>query len=666
MPAAPFPANEEERLRALADFDILDTKPEHAFDDVAQLAAAICGTPIALISFVDRDRQWFKARIGMERTETPRTEAFCAYAIHDAAVLEVPDATADVRFSDNPLVTRDPHIRFYAGAPVTTADGLHLGTVCALDTIARTLSEQQRSALAALARQVSVLLQHRYRMHVMSTLVDRSPVAIYAKDENGRYFYANQVFETLSRVNAIGRTSTEIFGDSIGKLLDAADRALLAGGDGSHAADVAVYGAGSEWLTTRFVITRLNGAPAIAAIGVDVTDIAEATGRATEADRQRLDLIESMPAVIWERWYREDGTLSSSFVSPYIRPLLGYTEEEWLSADDFWKRAVDPTDRAALETSLRDALFPRSLLCQLITRDGKRIWAEMTSSGESVPHRTRTVIIDATDSINARLRREIDDRIYTEFSTLNNELATMQRTLVQQRNDLRDMNEEKNRFIGMAAHDLRNPLGAILMFTEVLIRKTAPRLDDQETAVIRRIESVTRKMSAIVNGFLDVARIESGNLGLNLETTDLTRLVSTVVELQTPLAAQKDIELVFAAADAVPVTIDVGKIEQVVTNLLTNAIKFSPPGTAVTINVAAREHAAEISVTDQGPGITAELAPQLFTSFARGSAKPTAGEASVGLGLAICKRIVEGHAGQIRIESTPGQGATFYVELPAR
>jgi signal transduction histidine kinase len=371
-----------------------------------------------------------------------------------------------------------------------------------------------------------------------------------------------------------------------------------------------------------------------------------------------------MPAVIWERWYREDGSLASSFVSPYIRPLLGYSEEEWLSDDDFWKRAVDPKDRHALEANLRDARFPSSLLCQLITRDGNRIWAEMTTSGENVPHRTRTVIVDTTDSINARLRREIDDRIYTEFSALNNELATMQRTVVQQRNDLGAMNEEKNRFIGMAAHDLRNPLGAILMFTEVLIRKTAPRLDEKETAVIRQIGTVTRKMSAIVNDFLDVAKIESGNLGLNIETVDLTRLVSNVVELQTPLAGQKEIELRFAPADALPVTIDAGKIEQVVTNLLTNAIKFSPPGSSVTINVAAGEHAAEISVADQGPGIAADVAPQLFTSFARGPAKPTAGETSTGLGLAICKRIVEGHGGQIRLESTPGNGATFYVELP--
>jgi signal transduction histidine kinase len=666
MPAAPIPPNEDERLRALTRYDILDTSPEAEFDDVAQLAAAICGTHVALISFIDRDRQWFKARVGLDRTETPRAEAFCAYAIHDAPVLVVPDATNDARFSDNPLVTSDPHIRFYAGAPITTEDGFRIGTVCVIDMTPRSLSEKQRAALEALARQVSRLLQYRHRTHVTSTLLDRSPVIIYAKDQAGRYLYANQLLQTLVApgVDTLGHTSTEVFGERIGRPLDEGDASALQGGDGSSGMDIAVYGAGSQWLMSRIVITRLNGARAVAAVGVDVTDIGEATRRAGEAEQQRREIIESMPAVIWERRYAADGTLSSSFVNPYIRQLVGYSEDEWLSTEDFWRRAVAPKDHVPLESNLRDARFPVALLCQLTTKEGKRVWAEVTTSGEASPHRTRTVMVDVTEAINARLRKEIDDRIYTEFSALNNELATMQRTVIQQRNDLLEMHDEKNRFIGMAAHDLRNPLGGILMFAEVLLRQTAPALDEKQVTLIRQIQSVTRKMSAIVNDFLDVSKIEAGHLALTLESADLTQLVHGVVDMQRPLAARKEIQLLFAPHDTTPVVVDAGKIEQVVTNIVTNAIKFSGTGSVVTIAVTAHADLTEISVADQGPGIAPELVPQLFVPFAQGDAKPTAGESSVGLGLAICKRIVEGHGGRIRVESTPGEGTTFYVELP--
>jgi PAS domain S-box-containing protein len=666
MPAPPIPSNEDERLHALARYDILDTGPEGEFDDVALLAAAICETPVAMISFIDRDRQWFKARVGIETSETPREQAFCAYAIHDASVLVVPDATADARFSDSALVTSDPHFRFYAGAPIITVDGFRIGAVCVMDTQARSLSERQRSALEALARQVSRLLHHRHRMHVTSTLVDRSPVMIYAKDEQGRYLFANQRFHTLVTDGAspIGRTSAEVFGERVGRPLDEADRAVVTA-EGLSGMDIAVYGAESEWLMSRFAFTRQGGSQAVSAIGVDVTAVGEATRRAGEAERQRREILESIPAVIWERRYDDEGELSSSFVSPYIRQLLGYTEDEWLSADDFWVRAVEMKYREALETNLRGALSTVSLLCELIGKDGKRVWAELTTSGQSSPQRTRTVIVDVTDLINARLRKEVDDRIYTEFSALNNELATAQRTVVQQRNDLRAMNEEKSQFIGMAAHDLRNPLAGILMFAEVLMRQAAPRLEEKQIAHIRQIQSVARKMSAIVNDFLDVSKIEAGHLVINLQSVDLTQLVQSVVDLQRPLADAKKTELVFVSQDTTPVAIDAGKVEQVVTNLLTNAIKFSAPGSVVTVAVTADSKAAVISVSDQGPGIAPELVPKLFVPFARGGATPTAGEVSVGLGLAICKRIVEGHGGRIRVQSAPGAGATFYVELPA-
>ncbi len=162
MQHPPYPSNERNRLNALLRYNVLDTESEQGFDDLTALAAYICGTPIALVSLVDESRQWFKSKFGTDVTQTSREISFCAYTIcQPQDLMIVPNTLKDERFAHNPLVTSDPHIRFYAGAPLVTPDGFAVGSLCVIDRVPRELNLQQQQALAALSRQVISQLELR-------------------------------------------------------------------------------------------------------------------------------------------------------------------------------------------------------------------------------------------------------------------------------------------------------------------------------------------------------------------------------------------------------------------------------------------------------------------------------------------------------------------------
>ena len=152
---------ESNRIQKLLSYKVLDTSAETAYDDLTLIAAQICGTSTSAVSLIDSGRQWFKARVGMELSETPRDMAFCAHAILKPQVMIVPDARLDERFANNPLVVGEPFIRFYAGAPIVTPEGYAMGTLCVLDSEPKTLDAKQIAALEAIARQVVGLLEMR-------------------------------------------------------------------------------------------------------------------------------------------------------------------------------------------------------------------------------------------------------------------------------------------------------------------------------------------------------------------------------------------------------------------------------------------------------------------------------------------------------------------------
>ena len=220
---ARLPVNEAARLDALRRYDILDTAPEQAFDDLTRLAADICGTPIAVISLSDRDRQWFKSKVGLKVTEVPRDIAICAHAILQSGLFIVRDTLADDRFSTNPLATSDPWFRFYAGAPLVTPEGYVLGTLCVIDHVPRDLSAEQQDALRVLSRQVVSQLELRRHVAMMSrTMVERAwaQEALQESEERFRSVVESAADAIIladhrGRIISWNRAARQLFGYSV-------------------------------------------------------------------------------------------------------------------------------------------------------------------------------------------------------------------------------------------------------------------------------------------------------------------------------------------------------------------------------------------------------------------------------------------------------------------
>jgi signal transduction histidine kinase len=233
------------------------------------------------------------------------------------------------------------------------------------------------------------------------------------------------------------------------------------------------------------------------------------------------------------------------------------------------------------------------------------------------------------------------------------------------RERLREMNDEKNEFMGIAAHDLRNPLSAIKGYSEMVVEDAQDLKHRELEENGRRILDTAARMAEMVQNLLDANRIERGEMQLNLAPTDLARIVGSVTETHRPRAAAKQQTLQLENEPApVTVLLDPSVMVQVLENLVSNAVKYSPAGKNIVVRLKRLPAAVRCEVQDEGPGLSAEDHAKLFGKFARLTAKPTGGEHSTGLGLSIVKKMVEAMNGRVWCESELGRGAMFVVEFP--
>jgi len=298
------------------------------------------------------------------------------------------------------------------------------------------------------------------------------------------------------------------------------------------------------------------------------------------------------------------------------------------------------------------------------TVDFSRFFSGMMVINNEQTEHIRKLEKERLKSLNSKSADSV--LMFDELTRLNNDLVNMQRELSKKNHELAELNKLKNQFIGMAAHDLRSPLGNILNFCE-FIEEEPENLSSDQKEFISTIDSLATFMLNMVNELLDVTSIEQGEINLSKNDYDLITCINRVVYLNKSLADRKNIKINTPTfPQQLIINIDKSKIEQVLTNLLTNAIKYSFPESIVNILIHQQADEVAVSIRDHGQGIKSDELRLLFKPFQKTSTQATAGEKSIGLGLFIVKRIVEAHGGKITAESILNSGTTFTFTLPTK
>ncbi len=673
---APIPPSEERRLAALLEYDLLDTPREQLFDAFTRLAARLCDAPISLITLVDRDRQWFKSSVGLDLQETPRDIAFCAHAILEEGVMEVRDAAHDPRFADNPLVSGDEHVRFYAGQPLRASNGEALGTLCVLDRRPRALSAEQHAQLALVANAVVEQFEARRsrrtesesareRITLLSAAIEAAhdPIMLAKPDTDPRMsptiVYANDAF--LRAKGARGPA------DVVGKRAD-----VFAGPKTDverlrHMREEVMAGRSAR---LEYVSYRLDGSAYHTESSV--RPLLDANGTTTHYVMVQRDVTEQVLrgaqlAMQNERLTAITSIARTLFVSleptVLVDALLAGVHELVGGDATLYAPGARGGFGVTRDLALRDdasagdgfvTLASRSDVCVLDEHE-RRAAVRVPGSGGGtafVLDVRRDSPLGTADIFALGLLGQ-----YFAVAARNVELY---RELASRRDAVVELNQVKNDLIAMLAHDFKGPLTTIVGFADVLAEDD--RFDAESRQYLGMISSSAMRLASLATDTLALSRLEDNELVLTLGEVDLIALARDVVRV---FSVTRAID-VRAMAGVPPVYGDAARLRQVIENLIGNAIKYSPGGEPVEVSVRGRPGGVELAVRDRGIGIPDAERGKLFGRFARASNARALGIGGTGFGLYLVKTIVELHGGAVDVESVEGHGSTFRVSVPVR
>lgn len=771
MQSPPIPPDEAARLVALRALGVLDTPPEERFDRITRLAQQMFQVPIALVSLVDSNRQWFKSCIGLDVSETPRGVSFCSHAILQNDTLVIPDAKDDPRFADNPLVTGDPFIRFYAGRPLKSTDGHNLGTLCIIDRKPRQLTPGDLLSLkdlAALAENELNSIQLAEALALLReteaqyrTLFDNTSDAVLLTAPDGTILSANpeacRIFgRTEEELRKGGRTSIIDVTDP--RLRPALEERTRTGRFQGELTFVRVDGAKFPGELSSVLFKDKDGSVKTSMIVRDISDRKRAEQALHESEERFRRFAEAAFEGIV---ISEAGKILD--VNPALVETFGY-EPNQIIGKPAWEIAA-PESRERVQNSIasknekayeavgikRDgSAFPIEIRGRSIAlgertirvtaihdlTERKQAEAELERQYEEADHaRSEThAILNATSeaivlvspeqrflSVNRRFvdffgvnpdqvlgRRfsEIQplvERVFAEPTEFAARLAGTSADTEHQFTEIvsqrwpeprelqlystpvhgadghylgrlyvfrdvtreREVDRMKTEFVSLVSHELRTPLTSIKGFTDLILDGDAGDITDEQREYLGTVKKNADRLVALINDLLDISRIESGRIQIDKQPVSLKEIVDLVVATLAPQIQQKSQTLtVTVDAGLPPMACDRDRIIQVVTNLLSNAHKYTPYGGALYVAATREGDFVRVAVTDNGSGISLEDQKKLFTKFYRVDSSLTRQVGGTGLGLSIVKSIVELHGGRVAVESEIGKGSTFSFTVP--
>ncbi|WP_235040123.1 GAF domain-containing protein [Vreelandella profundi] len=717
MQAPNTPHNETQRLAALHALQVLDTPKQQAFERMTQLARDLFDVPIALVSLVDKERQWFKSHQGLDVCETSRELSFCAHAIAHDAPLVIEDTLQDERFFDNPLVGDLPHIRFYAGYPLRPTNGMAIGTLCLIDSQPRLFSERDVKLLGSLAGQVEELLrQHQLQAELTRTashfeaLFTKSATAKIRIDHTGIIIGINPFALAL-----LGYVEAELIGQNVAMLTppniaaqhDSFISRYIQGGEPTvigRGREVEALHKSGHHIPVHLAINAIHDdqGAVVEFLGVltDLTGIYDANRRI----RKEENLLKVLHQGITDYQALMSGERLWTFLMEALREL---TDSDYALIGE-----VMPTDTTnALKihaiTDLSWSEESKHLMEQL--RSGNmtltnpnsllgRVFAsgDVIMTNDVYRHTKRGGFPSGHPRIDNYLGVPIFNggQLIGMFAIANSKqplnqalldwlqpftdtcalLINLYRQMAERDQVMSDLgaardlaekaNQAKSEFLSSMSHELRTPLNAIIGFSQLLGKARRDPLSDKQQRQVGQIEKSGQHLLSLINEVLDLARIEAGHVPLSIEPILIQNVLDDACStLEATIEAAGITLTCLPFSEPWYVAADYTRTKQVLLNLLSNAIKYNRQHGTISIAAEALDTELRISIIDSGTGIAIERQHELFEPFNRLDAEHGSIEGT-GIGLAITRELVERMQGRIGVTSHPDIGSTFWFTLP--
>lgn len=655
-----FPGNETERIKAVQQYRILDTEEEQDFNDIVELASVLCDTPIAMITLVDQNRQWFKSRKGLTIRETHRSLSFCTHAIQSNDIMEVKDARQDERFANNTLVTGDPYIRFYAGMPLTTPDGYRVGTLSVIDRKPRELATSQHSCLRILGNQVMTLLNLRvniWQRNLAETqlkalnkelnkqvkrktaetinIFERVSEAFIALDRDWIITYASKKAGLVLNKppgRLIGKYVWNEFPEAIGlPFHKLAEKAMETQ---QHQSQRTYYPPYDRWFENHIY-------PSPTGLSVYFRDVTEehrsqlAIQRSTEIRKLIMD--SALDAIVCI-----DTMGNVIFWNPQAENIFGWKREEMIGkhlADtiiperyreqhergfDHYKRTGEGNilNRLVELTAMnhKNEEFPIELTIVSVKQDGDEFFCAF--------------IRDITE------RKEAEEKLKSQFEAL------------------RKANFELDQFVYRASHNLRAPLASILGLINVAqLEKLSP---DQES-YWEMVRNSVNRLDVVVQDIL--AYSSNARTELKISKIDFEEAVNCVLENFSDFQGLERLTIKSTIDRGSPFYSDRTRIFIILNNLISNSIKYqdlTKESSYLSLHISTSPKYASINISDNGIGIQKKNLDEIFNMFYRASENSKGS----GLGLYITKETIIKLGGTIKVLSEYGNFTTFDITLP--